>query len=118
MIQLIAIIIFLGSLLGMAVILLSKIPILVKLPATPISFREIIVLGLKNKIKSFPFWKDFSVNKFLEKILIKLRILTLKAENQTTNWLKKLRARSQKKESEDNHYWEELKKAKKNNWPG
>ena len=109
-----AIIIFFGSLIGMGVILYRKIPTLRELPEV---VEEPLVkdfwLKLKEKIKNIPGLKSFSLEMFLQKILSKIRVLSLRIDNKTTNWLQKLRARSRKKKfEEDKNYWEEIKKMK------
>jgi hypothetical protein len=114
MIDLIAAIILFISFFGILVILFRKIPVLVNLPISEqIISQEPLFLRLKNKIKNFPFLKSWSFENFLQKLLSKIRILTLKTENKTANWLQKLRERSQKKkEIENDKYWEEIKKIK------
>ena len=113
MANLIAIIILTGSLLGMSVILFKKIPILAGLPEISPETREPIVLKIKDAIKNLPGIRNFSYTILLQKILSKIRILTLKTENQTGNWLEKLRRKSNQKNNFSNEeYWEELKKAK------
>jgi len=114
MTELIATIILVSSLIGMAVILFRKIPVLVELPEISLQKEEgKLFLRLKEKIKEISPFKSFSFEIFLQKLLSKIRILTLKIENKTANWLQKLRERAQKKKLENDHYWEELKKIKK-----
>lgn len=113
MIELIATIILVGSLLGMAVILFRKIPALAELPevsAERFNWKGTF-LGLKEKLKILNPFKSFSSEIFLQKILSKIRILTLRTENKTANWLQKLREKALKKKNlENDNYWEELKK--------
>lgn len=112
--ELIAIVILLTSFLGMVVIIYRKIPVLVELPEILPEKGESIVLKLKEKIKILNSFKNFPYEIFLQKILSKIRILFLKAENKTFNWLQRLREKSKKKKEEDN-YWEEIKKLKEKN---
>jgi len=116
MIELILTIVLGGSAIGLAVILLRKIPVLVELP-------EIIKKPsgepfwpkLKRKIKNTPGFKSFSYEVFLQKILSKIRILSLKSENKTGSWLQRLREKSKKNKFQENdNYWEEIKKSTKN----
>lgn len=112
MIELIALIILICSFFGMVIIILWKIPVLVELPEkieeTP---RENLWLKLKEKIKNIPIFKSFSFEIFLQKMLSKVRVLTLKIENKIAFWLQKLREKAQKKKNEENdHYWKKLKK--------
>ncbi|MFQ6049662.1 MAG: hypothetical protein ACE5J0_01305 [Candidatus Paceibacterales bacterium] len=117
MTTLIATIILTGSLLGMGVIVSRKIPVLLELPE--IAERpegESLILRLKRRIDKLNPFKNFSYEIFLQKILTKIRILTLKTDNKTFDWLQKLRKRAhQKKLRENDNYWEEIKKATKSN---
>lgn len=109
MIGLIAATILIGSALGMFVILFRKIPILVGLPKTA---ERPLLNDLwqksKEKIKNLPPLKSFSSDVFIQKILSKTRILTLRIENKIANYLQKLREKAQKKHNDS--YWQELKK--------
>ncbi len=111
MAELIAITILTVSFLGIGVILFRKIPILLELPETAPSYFN--WLDVFKKIKTLNPFKEFSSELFLQKILSKVRILTLKTDNKTSSWLQRLRARSQKKKFEENgDYWQEVKKIK------
>jgi len=108
MVKFIAQIIFTISLLGIGLIIFRKIPILAQLSIT--KEKKIVqrkfFLKFKERIKNIPF------ELFLQKILSKIRVLTLKIENKTANLLQKIREKSQKKKmKEDDRYWQELKKA-------
>ncbi|MDD2697059.1 MAG: hypothetical protein PHE52_02795 [Candidatus Pacebacteria bacterium] len=109
----IALTVFVLSLIGMALILFRKIHLLLELPeAVPVQFHwKEFLTRIKN---SSPFLKDFSFEMFLQKILSRVRVLTLKTDSKTSNWLQRLRARSQKKKfEEDDSYWQEIKKSTK-----
>ncbi len=121
-----AIIILFSSLIGIGVILFRKIPVLAELPdykpsnvvmSSPVKWYK----NLKEKVKNISFFKSFSSGVFLQKILSKIRILSLKVENKIAFWLQKLRERSLKKKNlENDNYWEELKKPtnkEDKNWP-
>lgn len=115
MAEILATIIFFGSLFGIGTILFRKIPLLVELPETQkkFSFKK-AVLNFKEKIKTLNPFKDFSGEIFLQKILSKIRILALRSENKIANWLQGLRERAQKKKRKENdNYWSELKKKTK-----
>jgi len=115
MAELIAIVILIGSIFGMGVILVRKIPILRTLPIERKLPRENLFSKLKNKIIILNPLKSFSTEIFLQKVLSKIRILTLKIESKTANWLAKLREKSKKKKKlENDNYWEEFKKSTKN----
>jgi len=106
--------IFLLSLGGAGAIAYRKIPLLVELP--DVVEKDRIMnwpLIIKSKIKNIGFVKNFSYEIFLQKILSKFRVLTLKTENKTSNWLQELRERYKKKKVlKDDHYWDEIKKSK------
>ena len=112
--------IFLGiisliSFIGIVVIIFRKIPILLTLSVVNIaSPGKSFWLKLREKIQNIPSLKSFSSGIFLQKILSKIRILSLKADNKTFIWLQRLREKAQKKKAkENNNYWEEIKKSTK-----
>ncbi|MCK4474178.1 hypothetical protein KAU40_02865 [Candidatus Parcubacteria bacterium] len=93
-------IVFLFSLLGMLIILFQKIPVLAKLPKVVEQPQK-----KRNKIK-------IQSKLFLQKLLSRIRILTLKTDHKTYNWLQKLREKSQKKKfQQDDNYWEKILKS-------
>jgi hypothetical protein len=110
MAELIALIVLICSLIGIGIILFRKIPLLLELPETiPSSFNW---QNLFFKIKNLNPFKGISIEILLQKILSKIRILTLKTDNKTSSWLQKLREKSQKKKIQENdNYWQELKKS-------
>jgi len=114
--EIIALIILFCSLIGMALIVWRKIPVLVQLPESVGKNQESLFLQIKKIITNINFFKKFSWYIFLQKVLSKIRILTLKAENKTAQWLKELREKSQKQKNfENKNYWQELKKSTDNN---
>jgi hypothetical protein len=111
-----ALIILFCSLIGMALIVWRKIPVLVQLPESVGKNQESLFLQIKKIITNINFFKKFSWYVFLQKVISKIRILTLKAENKTAQWLKELREKSQKQKNfENKNYWQELKKSTDNN---
>jgi len=112
MLEVIALIILICSLAVTGIILFRKVPLLLELPETAQSqfnWKEQLA-----RIKNLPLFKDFSFEIFLQKILSKIRILTLKTDSKTSNWLQRLRERSQKnKFKEEDNYWEKVKKSTK-----
>ncbi len=104
-------IVLIFSLAGIIIIIFRKIPALVALPEVLSQKKTPISLRMREKIRQFNPFKNFSSDLFLQKLLSKIRILTLKTENKTFSWLQKLREKTQKKKLEDN-YWEEIKKDK------
>lgn len=113
--ELIAGIILFGSLLGMGAIILRKIPALVELPEViKKPSRQPFWPELKRKIKNTPSFKSFSYEIFLQKLLSRIRILTLKTDNKTSGWLQRLREKSKKNKFQENdNYWEKIKKSTK-----
>jgi len=111
LVDLVFLIIFLLSFLGIIIIILQKIPVLVQLPDTE---QKSVFANLSQKIKNNfkkikDFTKEFSFEVFFQKILSKIRVLNLKLENKITHWLQSLREKNKKKKEGDN-YWQELKK--------
>ncbi len=101
-------IIFTASFLGMAVILLRKVPVLVGLKKNEVKARQ----GLASSVFSevFEGTKRISFEKYLHKILSKIRILTLKTDNKTSIWLQKLRQKSQERtKSFSDDYWKKVR---------
>jgi hypothetical protein len=111
--QFAAIIFFIGFI-GMFVIIFRKIPILAELPTQArqkdSSVRE-EKLKILRTIKEKTGIKLFSSEILLQKMLSKIRILTLKTDNKTSAWLTKLRQKSIKKKNNfSDNYWQNLKK--------
>ena len=119
MLELVAAVISISSFLGILLIIFRKIPVLAEFPeeAGPSLFSK-----LKEASQKLNIFKDFSTEIFLQKILSKIRILSLRTDNKTSNWLQRLRKRSQQKKLEENDkYWEEVKKStnqNNKNFPG
>ncbi|UZE92893.1 MAG: hypothetical protein ACKKMV_03730 [Candidatus Nealsonbacteria bacterium] len=106
-------IILFGSSIGLGIIIVRKIPVLSTLPETAVK-KESLTPILIEKIRKLNPFKNFSYEKSLQEILTKVRILSLKTDKKTSNWLKKLRENSQRKKiREDDNYWDEIKKATK-----
>ena len=112
--NLITLLVFIFSSLGIIIMVFRKIPILVELPESPeVLPREKFYLRLKAKIKDVPFLRSLSFDIFLQKILSKIRVLSLKTDNKTFNWLQKLRNKSQEdKFGKDDNYWQEIRNSK------
>jgi hypothetical protein len=99
------------SLAGIIFIVFRKIPVLLNLPEET-SGGDPLAVKLKRQVTNFPKTEIFDYEVPLQKVLSRVRILTLKTEQKTGNWLEKLRQKSNQKKSEKDNYWEELKKAK------
>jgi len=111
MIELIAIIVFLGSIFGIGFVLLKKIPILAEMPEIAEGQKkEGLIFKLKERCKSLPIIRDICSGILLQKTLSKIRVLTLKIETKTGSWLQKLRIKSQTEKTKENDgYWSEVK---------
>ena len=110
MLELSATIILFISLIGMAIIIIRKIPILAELPIQEVKRPKVLKI-IKEKIKINGKVKLFSGDILLQKMLSNIRILTLKTDSKTSDWLAKLRQKSiKKKNSFSDDYWQKLKK--------
>ena len=121
--EILAKIVLVGSLIGMLVIFFKKVPLLADMPKTTSVFEKrgnawlILFRKLKEKLKNLPFLKGFSSGIFLQKILSSFRVFALKLENKTGQWLEILRKRSRENktpEKKDDKYWEALENKNKN----
>jgi len=110
MLELTAAIILIIGLIGMAVVIFRKIPVLVELP--PQEIEKPGALGkLKDKIRNNGTLESFSGEILLQKLLSKVRVLTLKTDEKTDSWLTKLRQRSlEKRKKFSADYWKKLKR--------
>lgn len=101
-----------GSLIGIGTILIRKIPVLVEIPEEEIEKFDWKIFFLKpfNWIKDL---KIFSSKLFLQKILSRVKILTLVIERKTESKLQGLREEAKsKRDRKNDNYWEELKKVR------
>lgn len=111
----IALIIFSASSLGLGGMIVGKIPTLSTLPKTIKGDRQAgLFLRLRRGIRKISPLKNFSYEVFLQKVLTKVRILSLRTDNKTSTLLQKLRENAQKKKiREDGDYWEKIKREAK-----
>lgn len=102
---------FFGSLFGMVVLFIKKIPVLVELKEVQIeSFFEKVKKKIKknlSQIKYFQveFWENLS-----KKLIKKIRILSLKVDNFTFHLLRKI-GKKKKESLEKDDYFEKIKRA-------
>jgi len=105
--------VFFGSSIGLGAIVFRKIPLLVTLPEKEIPSKKFLSV-ISEKAKRINPFKGLYLNKFLQTVLTKVRILSLKTDAKTFDWLKKVRENSQKKKiTENEDYWDEVKRATK-----
>ena len=103
--------IILLSFVVLAIIIRSKVGALKKLPE--ISSKESFVSLLLKNVK-LPFGDKVSSEFLLHKALSKTRVLSLKVERKTGNWLNVLREKSLKKKTGNkDEYWKNIKKLSK-----
>ena len=111
MVELISLIILICSLGGIVVLVFWKIPVLTQLSFETESCQENILSKAKQKVKELAPSNSFNSRNFLQKILLRVRILSLKTENKTNNLLQKLS--QQDRITNNDNYWEELRKSNK-----
>ena len=87
------------SFLGIAVMVGRKIPALSRLPENSIRSGEGYFLKLKKKAQDANPLKGTKPEIFLQKILSKIRILSLKTDNKAMDWMQSLSKRIEKKNS-------------------
>jgi chromatin remodeling complex protein RSC6 len=110
----ISIIVLALSTFGLATMVLRKIPILTGLPEISEGrLRESSWQKLGDKIKNSNPVKSFSFEVFLQKVLSRVRILTMKIESKTGSWLQVLRQKASQKNLGQDDYWQKLKKSTK-----
>ena len=108
--QVINLLIVLGSLGGIIFILYRKIPLLLALPQEQVKMGNFIKEGIQKITSS----QTFKPEKIIDTTLSKARTLVSKTETQTTQWLEKLRKKSdQHKEKFSESYWDRLRKKKR-----
>jgi hypothetical protein len=99
----IALILFLGSFAGLIYMIGKKLPLIL---ALPIKEKEGLIEFKVPKFVSSP-------ELFLQKLVSKARIFSLRAEAKTSDWLVKLRKKSQEKNGKfSSSYWDKFKKKK------
>ena len=127
--EIISLSIFLGSSTALFILFLRKVPLLASLPkTTPIFAKRTNILPTllfkaKKKFQTLPWLKNFSFGIFLQRILSKVRILALKAENKIGSWLESLRKRSNgnhassKSTLPQDNYWDNFENKKDDQSP-
>jgi len=94
---------------GMGIIIYRKLPELVGLPEK--SFSPLNLKELVSELRESKSDRVVSIELVLQKVLAKVRIIILKSDNKTSNWLQSSRQRSQKNKFGDNDtYWKDVKK--------
>lgn len=97
----IALILFLGSFAGLIYLIKKKLPLIL---ALPVKEKEGLIGFKVPKFVSSP-------ELFLQKLISRARIFSMRAEAKTNDWLVKLRKKSQEKNGKfSSSYWDKLKK--------
>lgn len=122
MFEIFFIIILLGSLIGLIIMMLIKVPLLVEL--VPKEGGINLFEKINKKIKVHGFLKFFSGELLLHKILSKFKVFTIRTENKTSSLLINLRQKSIEKKNGSNNdnnignskfsgdYWKKVKRKK------
>lgn len=98
------------SILGMGAIIFSKISVLTALSEAQIQLKEGFFARFKTKVKKVSPLKNLSYEIVLQKALARVRVLTLKTDNKTFDWIQKLKAKAKMKKFHKNDtYWKEIK---------
>jgi len=115
MFEIFFIIVLLGSLIGVIIMMLIKVPLLVEL--VPGESGLGLFAKMKQKIKTYGFFRFFSGELLIHKALSKFRVLTLKTEKKTSNLLINLRQKSIEKKNDEesdskfsDDYWKKVKR--------
>jgi hypothetical protein len=118
MVELIATAILIGSAAGMLSIVVRRMPSAKQASEGASNFKLVhLWSGLKSLIhvgiKKMPYFKDFSWLDFLQKQLLKVRVLTLKTENKINDYTARLRQHAENQQKKDetlfDNYWHDLK---------
>jgi len=118
MVEAIVAVIFVGSVAGMAMLAVRRMPTAKQASERSADFKLAnIISGLKGwieaRIKKMPYFKNFSWIDFLQKYLMKAKLLILKAENKVNDYILRLRKRAEAKSSQEearlDNYWHDLK---------
>lgn len=110
MVELIAAIILIASIGGMVFIVCRKMPAVSEFQEIGPGF-HFDWKGIFFRAKDATPLKNFSFEAFLQKVLSRVRVLTLKTDHKTSSWLQKLREKAKKKKEGDDNYWQEVKES-------
>ena len=123
MIEIIASIVLFGSIAGLFAVIYRKMPALKQIPKeSGVSARADFWTKLKSwsvlSFKKIPYFRNFSWLDFLQKILLKGKLLVLKTENKLNEYMLKLRQRAEnQKQALPDNYWHDIKTTVKTKKP-
>lgn len=118
MIEIILLCVFIISAAGAGTILARRMPAAQRMAAIP-GAAEVVNFGQAAKnlcvagIKKVPCFRDFSWLDFVQKMLMKGRVVVLKAENKINDYMTKLRQKAEAEREKEgvvlDNYWHDLK---------
>jgi len=118
MVEIIISAIFIASVAGIAIIVRRTMPRVQQVAESSSQIKQInLAESLKTTlvalIKKNPHLKDFSWMDFMQKILLKGRVLVMKAENKISDYILKLKKRSEEQQKKEatllDNYWHDLR---------
>jgi hypothetical protein len=113
--KIVAQIILFFSSLGLGSLIISKISQLNTLPEAVAFEGTDMKVALKRRFRGLTILRNLSPDVFLQKFLIKIRILSKRADSKASVLLKKLKEDTQKKKiTEDDDYWDKVKATQDN----
>ena len=108
--ELIASIVLGVSFLGLAFLILRKVPELKEMPEPEWSFfKKDLRKKIKERTKEVLKENSNTLEGVLHKVLSKIRILSLKVDKKVSDWLIKLRSRSLERTKGLDSYWKEIR---------
>jgi hypothetical protein len=103
-----SLIIFVSSLLGLVIFIWRKLPVLAANQLDESVLGDSMPVLMRKRLLKKLGLENFSFEILLQKIISKIRIISLKTDQKTFVWLRKLREKNQKKRLEDANYWERI----------
>ncbi len=108
--ELIALIVVCLSFIGILFFVFRAVPRLKKMPEPEALFlKQELKDKIKEKTEEALKKNSNFVESFLHKLLSKVRILSLKIDKKTSEWIMKLRERSLTRTKDIDNYWKEIK---------
>ncbi|MFA5169750.1 MAG: hypothetical protein WC420_03400 [Candidatus Paceibacterota bacterium] len=107
--ELIASIVLGVSFLGLAFLILRKVPELKEMPEPELGFlKKDLRKKIREKTKEVLKENSNTLEGILHKLLSKIRILSLKVDKKVSDWITKLRSRSLERTKGLDSYWKEI----------
>ena len=97
------------SFLGLAFLILRKVPELKEMPEPELGFlKKDLRKKIREKTKEVLKENSNTLEGILHKLLSKIRILSLKVDKKVSDWITKLRSRSLERTKGLDSYWKEI----------